>query len=104
MIEHAVELWGRIDVLVNNAATGAITPLEAVTTEQLSSIFTLNLCAPIWLSKAALSALTESRGAIVTEAVLRVNHALGVSASPFVFTFLRDQDVLVLCHRLFLWQ
>lgn len=65
VIDRAGALWGRIDVLVNNAATGAVTPLETVTTEQLSSIFTLNLFAPIWLSKAALSALTESRGAIL---------------------------------------
>ncbi|MBO0792495.1 MAG: SDR family oxidoreductase [Ktedonobacteraceae bacterium] len=65
VIEWAEALWGRIDVLVNNAATGALTPLETVTTEQLSSIFTLNVFAPIWLSKAALSALTQSRGTIL---------------------------------------
>src|SRR5690242_3214137 len=50
VIERALQLWGRIDVLVNNAAGGAMASLETFTTEQLYSIFNLNLFAPIWLS------------------------------------------------------
>lgn len=65
VVRHAEERWGRVDVLINNAATGSVAPLETVTTELLLSTFTLNLFAPVWLSKAALSSLTTSKGTIL---------------------------------------
>ncbi|HTK11733.1 MAG TPA: SDR family oxidoreductase [Ktedonobacteraceae bacterium] len=62
---RALELWGHIDVLVNNAATIALTPLASVRTELMYTMFQTNVFGPTWLSKAVLPALTESRGSIV---------------------------------------
>ena len=65
VVKHALDLWGRLDVLVNNAAMIALASLETVTSDQATSIFQTNVLGPTWLSKAALGALTATRGAIV---------------------------------------
>lgn len=65
IVERALELWGRIDVLVNNAAMVALTPLVRIETDLMYSIFQTNVFGPTWLCKAALPALTESKGTIV---------------------------------------
>jgi NAD(P)-dependent dehydrogenase (short-subunit alcohol dehydrogenase family) len=65
IIARALELWGRLDVLVNNAAMVALTPLTSIETDLMYRIFQTNVFGPTWLCKAALPALTESKGAIV---------------------------------------
>jgi NAD(P)-dependent dehydrogenase (short-subunit alcohol dehydrogenase family) len=65
VVKQALDLWGRLDVLVNNAAMFALADLETITSEQVMAIMQTNVLGPIWLSQAALGALTESRGAIV---------------------------------------
>lgn len=65
VVKYALDLWGQLDVLVNNAAMFASASLETVTSDQAASIFQANVLGPTWLSKAALGALTESKGAIV---------------------------------------
>ena len=64
-VAHAVSLWGRVDVLVNNAGAGAILPLGAATTEQIESIFAVNVVGPSLLATAALPYLAQSKGSIV---------------------------------------
>ncbi len=65
VVARALELWGRIDVVVNNAA--AILPLllENSDTEHMYATFQTNVFGPTWLNKAALPALTLSKGTIV---------------------------------------
>jgi NAD(P)-dependent dehydrogenase (short-subunit alcohol dehydrogenase family) len=65
VVNYALDLWGHLDVLVNNAALFALASLETITSEQAISIFQTNVLGPTWLSKAALGALTQSKGAIV---------------------------------------
>jgi NAD(P)-dependent dehydrogenase (short-subunit alcohol dehydrogenase family) len=65
VVRQALNLWSRLDVLVNNAAMFALASLETVSSEQISTMFRTNVLGPTWLSKAALSALTETRGTIV---------------------------------------
>lgn len=38
-ISKAIELWGRLDLLVNNAGAGAIMPLAGMTAERVNDIF-----------------------------------------------------------------
>lgn len=62
---QAISLWGRIDVLVNNAGAGAILPLADVTADQIESIFSVNVVGPSLLAAAALPHLAQSKGAII---------------------------------------
>ena len=64
-IAQAVSLWGRLDVLVNNAGAGAILPLAEATADQIASIFSVNVVGPSLLAAAALPHLAQSKGAII---------------------------------------
>ena len=64
-IAMAIELWGRIDVLVNNAGAGAIMPLADVTAKRIIDIFAVNVIGPSLLAKEALPYLAKAQGSIV---------------------------------------
>ncbi len=56
---------GRIDVIVNNAGTVSLTPLEDVTVEQFDREYAVNVRAALLLVQAALPALRRSEGTAV---------------------------------------
>ena len=56
---------GRLDVLVNSAASMVRTPLDTLTPEQWDGVFALNLRAPFFLALAAARAMGERGGVIV---------------------------------------
>jgi NAD(P)-dependent dehydrogenase (short-subunit alcohol dehydrogenase family) len=64
-IAQAVNIWGRLDVLVNNAGAGAILPLADATAERIASIFSVNVVGPSLLAAAALPHLASSKGSII---------------------------------------
>ena len=99
-----VRACGRLDVLVNSAATMMRTPLDTVTPAQWDDVFALNLRAPFFLSLAAARAMGAQGGVIVNisdhmgfeswpgfvphgvskAAVASMTHALAGALSPFV--------------------
>jgi NAD(P)-dependent dehydrogenase (short-subunit alcohol dehydrogenase family) len=64
-IARAIELWGRLDVLVNNAGAGAIMPLAEVTERRILDIFAVNVLGPSLLAKEALPHLKDTKGSII---------------------------------------
>jgi NAD(P)-dependent dehydrogenase (short-subunit alcohol dehydrogenase family) len=64
-VAKAVGIWGRLDVLVNNAGAGAILPLTDATADRIQDIFAVNVLGPSLLATAALPFLTATEGAIV---------------------------------------
>lgn len=64
-VAKALELWGRINSLINNAGAGAILPLADITAEKVANIFAVNVFGPSLLASAALPHLRERRGSIV---------------------------------------
>lgn len=75
MIEHAAELHGRLDILVNNAASGAVFQgFLAETPDEWSATYELNLMAGVRAMHAALPLLVERGGVIVN--VTSVNSRL----------------------------
>jgi NAD(P)-dependent dehydrogenase (short-subunit alcohol dehydrogenase family) len=64
-IARAIKLWGRLDVLVNNAGAGAIMPLANVTARRILDIFAVNVLGPSLLAKGALPYLKETKGSII---------------------------------------
>jgi NAD(P)-dependent dehydrogenase (short-subunit alcohol dehydrogenase family) len=64
-IARAIELWGRLDVLVNNAGAGAIMPLADATVKRITDIFAVNVLGPSLLAKEALPYLKTTKGSII---------------------------------------
>lgn len=64
-IDKALELWERVDVLINNAGAGTPVPLEDITEENINMIFSTNVVGPSLLAKAALPYLKDTEGSII---------------------------------------
>src|SRR6266581_2043921 len=65
LINFAIETYGRLDGLVNNAATTARATIEETTAEVFDRIININLRAPLLLIRAAAPHLKKTRGAIL---------------------------------------
>jgi pteridine reductase len=65
LVAQAVERYGRIDVLINNASTFYPTPVGTITPAQFDDLIGTNLRAPLFLSQAAAPKLRETRGLII---------------------------------------
>lgn len=65
LIAAAIDRYGRLDGLVNNASAFFATPMGTLSAPQLDTLFTVNVTAPLLLAQAAAPHLRRSRGAIV---------------------------------------
>lgn len=79
-IDKAIDLWGRVDALINNAGAGAILPLADATADRILDIFSINVVGPSLLSAAALPHLSATRGTIVNvSSTLNCSHTAGAA-------------------------
>ena len=65
IVQKAEHVWGRLDVLVNNASSFFPTPIGTVDEHQWNDLIGTNLKAPFYLSQAAARALTTAKGCII---------------------------------------
>jgi ketoreductase RED2 len=71
LVEVALERWGRLDTLINNAGTTALIPhhdLEAASLDVWRRIFEVNVFGTWSMTLAAMPALRESKGSVVNVA------------------------------------
>lgn len=75
----ALEQWGRIDIVVNNAATEAdrMCRADEMPVDELDRLYRANARSLVLMTRAALPALRESRGVILT-----AGSTAGVSGIP----------------------
>lgn len=67
MVEHGLQHFGRIDVLVSNVAIRPHTPLTEVAIEEWHRVMAVNLHAPFYLCRAVVpSMIRKGRGSIIT--------------------------------------
>jgi NAD(P)-dependent dehydrogenase (short-subunit alcohol dehydrogenase family) len=64
-VAAAIDRWGRLDVLVNNAGAGAILPLGEARPDRIMQILAVNVLGPSMLAAAALPHLASARGTII---------------------------------------
>lgn len=77
LVEKAVERFGRVDVLINNAAVFYRTPLESVTEEDWDTFFDLNLKSAFFLARAAGLHMRKQGGGKI------INIGDAAASSPF---------------------
>lgn len=65
IVDTAIEKWGQIDVLVNNAGAGANANLEEMTEQGIADIFAINVIATSLLTKTCLPYLKATKGSII---------------------------------------
>jgi len=76
LIDEAAAVWGRLDVLINNASTFYPSPLGSVTEDQWQDLLGTNLRAPFFLSQAAAPFLRGTQGCIVNIADIHADRPL----------------------------
>lgn len=65
VVDAVLERFGRLDLLVNNAATMTVVDPTVQTMDLWWRDFEVNLTAPLWLTQAAAAPLRESAGQVV---------------------------------------
>jgi NAD(P)-dependent dehydrogenase (short-subunit alcohol dehydrogenase family) len=65
LIATALERFGKVDILVNNAVDATRATVDDVTPEVVDGIFALNLRAPLLLAHHAIASLRKGRGVII---------------------------------------
>jgi pteridine reductase len=64
-VDAAAAAFGRLDLLINNAAVFASTPLESVTLDEWNAVFETNARGPFLVAREALPHLRAAHGRIV---------------------------------------
>ncbi|MFO8056574.1 MAG: SDR family oxidoreductase [bacterium] len=77
LVEAALDKFGRLDVLINNAGVSVVANFEECTPEVCEKLYRVNLIGQVFMTRAALAALKESRGQI-----LFMSSVSGIRAIP----------------------
>ncbi len=65
LVNNSISIWGRIDVLINNASAFYPTEMGTITEQDWDNLVGSNLKAPLFLSQALAQELVKSQGCII---------------------------------------
>jgi pteridine reductase len=65
LIEQALQQWGQVDALINNASSFYPTPVSQATEDQWDDLFNSNVKGAFFLSQAAAPQLQKTQGTII---------------------------------------
>ncbi|ALA58757.1 SDR family oxidoreductase [Nitrospira moscoviensis] len=82
-LRRAAERFGRVDILVNNAAVDRTVPIEELTPEQWNRIIATNLTGPFVLSRLALPAMKQRRSGHIVNIVSTASKRAWANASAY---------------------
>ncbi|MFI6172165.1 SDR family oxidoreductase [Nocardia sp. NPDC051052] len=77
-VQQAVERFGRLDVVINNAGYGQFGMIEELTEDELRAQFETNVFGALWVTQAALPILREQGSGHI----IQVSSIGGISAFP----------------------
>ncbi len=63
--KQAITIWGRLDVLINNASAFYPTPLNEITDADWDTLFASNAKAPLFLASTCADAIKSNHGCII---------------------------------------
>jgi len=69
-IQATIDKWGQIDAVIANAGIGHFATIDDITPEQWSETIDVNLTGVFYTTKAAMDALKQSKGYLITIASL----------------------------------
>lgn len=69
LVGRVLEEWGRIDVLVNNAAISRRSALTRVTDEEWAEVIAVNLSGPLYLTRAVVPVMKRQGGGVILNVV-----------------------------------
>lgn len=70
VIQKVIDKWGRVDAVIANAGVGHFAPIQEMTDQQWHEVIDINLNGVFHTTKAALPALKDSKGYLITIASL----------------------------------
>jgi NAD(P)-dependent dehydrogenase (short-subunit alcohol dehydrogenase family) len=82
-IEAVKHMWGKIDLLINNAGVVSAGLLEQISDEDIIAQLNINITGPILLTKYALPLLKKSDEAVI----MNISSGLGLIGLPFYTTY-----------------
>lgn len=82
LAQQSVAVWGRLDVLINNASSYYPTPFGQVMESQWDDLMSSNLKGPFFLSQALTAELTRQQGVIINIADIHSERP-AINYSPY---------------------
>ncbi len=84
LVEAAVDAFGTVDIVVNNAANPLAQPIGAMTTEAMAKSWEVNLRGPVLLVQAALEKLRDSGHGVILNVTSAGVYTSGAGVSLYV--------------------
>ena len=77
IIVQTLTQYGKIDVLINNAGLASQTMIQDIDPSVFQSIFNVNVMGTVFMTKAALPALIETKGSVLFIGSVAGIHGIG---------------------------
>lgn len=91
MADHALEAFGKVDIIVNNAGIQHVAPVESFPEDRWEAIFAVNLSSAFHLIKAVLPSMKARRWG----RIINVASAHGLTASPYKSAYVAAKHGMV---------
>ncbi|MGP4050353.1 oxidoreductase [Streptomyces sp. 2A115] len=89
-VAEAIDRFGRIDVLVNNAGIGSAGAVEENSVAQAQSVFNINVLGVIRMTKAVLPHMRAQGGG----RVINISSVLGLAPQPFMALYVASKHAI----------
>lgn len=89
-VEHVIEKAGRIDIVINNAGTSLIGPVEATSDAEAQALFDTNLFGALRVMRAVLPAMRGQKSGLI----INISSVLGFLPAPFMGLYASSKHAL----------